>query len=384
MTIAPLVTVLMAVHNGARFVDEAIASILHQTFSDFELLIVDDGSTDDTPGRIRASGDPRIRCVRNDTNIGLTRSLNDGLAIARGVLIARQDADDISHPGRLSAQVEFLGRQPEVAVLGTQASMIDAGKRRVRGAPWPKSTSNRAIRWQLIFDSPFIHSSVMFRKSVISALGGYNEAFATSQDFELWSRVAAAGHEMRNLPDALLDFRVHEASVSAGYRLETVALLRAVLLDNLIAQIGASAVPADWPDTWIRMNNPRVFPASADAPRAVAQAIESIYIRFMDRYPEAAGDREIRRHLAAMLTRLASISAERGWMTSLVPFLRAARLDATMAAYAAPGYAARLAVGQWRQRRRQGRTDTAENSARPGLTERVNDENARSNRPNNL
>jgi len=384
MTIAPLVTVLMAVHNGARFVDEAIASILGQSFSDFELLIVDDGSTDDTPGRIRASGDPRIRCVRNHTNIGLTRSLNAGLAAARGTLIARQDSDDISHPGRLSAQVDFLRRQPEVAVLGAQARMIDAGKRRVRAAPWPKSTTNRAIRWQLIFDSPFIHSSVMFRKSVIVALAGYNESFATSQDFELWSRVAAAGHEMRNLPDALLDFRVHEASVSAGYRLETVALLRAVLLETLVAHIGASAVPADWPDTWIRMNNPRVFPASADAPRAVAQAIESIYIRFMDRYPEAAGDREIRRHRAAMLTRLASISAERGWMTSLVPFLRAARLDATMAAYAAPGYAARLAVGQWRQRGRHGRTHPAESSTRPGLTERVNDENARSNRPNNL
>ena len=355
MTITPLVTVLMAVHNGARFVDEAIGSILRQNFSDFELLIVDDGSTDETPGRIRASGDSRIRCVRNETNIGLTRSLNDGLAIARGALIARQDADDISHPGRLSAQVDFLRRQPDVAVLGTQARMVDAGKRHVRVAPWPKSTSNRAIRWQLIFDSPFIHSSVMFRKSVISALGGYNESFTTSQDFELWSRVAAAGHEMRNLPDALLDFRVHEASVSAGYPLGSVAKLRAVLLDNLIAQIGAAAIPADWPDTWIRMNNPRVFPASADAPPAVAQAIESIYVRFVDRYPEAAGDREIRRHLAAMLTRLAWTSAERGWMTSLVPFLRAARLDAMMAAHAAPGYVARLAIGQWRRRRRHDR-----------------------------
>jgi glycosyltransferase involved in cell wall biosynthesis len=351
----PLVTVLMAVHNGARFVDSAIGSILRQHFTDFELLIVDDGSTDDTPARIRAFGDSRIRCVRNDTNLGLTRSLNVGLSVARGALIARQDADDISHPGRLSTQVAFLQRQPDVAVLGTQARTINARKRLVRVAPWPKSTSNRAIRWQLIFDSPFIHSSVMFRKSVVSALGGYNESFTTSQDFELWSRVAAAGHEMRNLPDELLDFRVHEASVSAGYGLEHVAKLRAVLRDNLIAQLGAAAIPADWPDMWIRMNNPRVFPASADAPLALAEAIESIYVRFVDRYPVAAGDGEIRRHLGAMLIRLASSSAERGWMTSLVPFLRAARLDAMMAASAAPLYVARLTIGQWRPRGRHDR-----------------------------
>ena len=344
----PLVTVLMAVHNGVRFVDEAIGSILRQSLSDFELLIVDDGSTDQTPGHIRAFGDPRIRCVRNDTNIGLTRSLNEGLGLARGAFIARQDADDISHPGRLSAQVDFLHRQPEVAVLGTQARMIDAGKRRVSVAPWPKSTSNRAIRWQLIFDSPFIHSSVMFRKPVIAALGGYDDSFATSQDFELWSRVAAAGYEMRNLPDALLDFRVHEASVSSGYRLDGVAKLHAVLLDNLAVQLGAAAIPADWPDTWIRMNNPRVFPASADAPSAVAEAIDSIYVRFVDRYPEAENDREIHRHLAAMLIRLASSSAERGWMTSLVPFTRASLLEPMMAGHALPRYVAQLAIGQWR------------------------------------
>lgn len=360
MTTTPLVTVLMAVHNGARFVEEAIGSVLRQRFSDFELLIVDDGSTDDTPGRMSAFGDERIRRVRNDTNLGLTRSLNQGLALARGALIARQDADDISHPGRLAAQVDFLRREPGVAVLGTQACMIDTGRRRVRTAPWPKSTSNRAIKWQLMFDSPFIHSSVIFRKSVVLALGGYDESFATSQDFELWSRVAAAGHEMRNLPETLLDFRVHDTSVSTGYRLNSVAKLHAVLLDNLVAQLGAAAVPAGWPDTWIRMNNPRVFPASRDAPWLVAEGIRSIYVRFIERYPDAANEKEIRRHCAAMLIRLASSSAERGWIASFVPFTRASRLDAAMAASAAPAYLARLAIGQWRRRGRDQRHMPAE------------------------
>jgi glycosyltransferase involved in cell wall biosynthesis len=344
----PLVTVLMAVHNGSAYVDNAIESILDQTFTDFEFLIVDDGSTDDTPDRIRAFGDPRIRCVRNPVNIGLTRSLNEGLARARGTLIARQDADDLSYPRRLSAQVDFLDRAPHVVVLGTQVRMIGARRRYLHVEPWPKSTLDLAIRWQLLFDSPFIHSSVMFRKSAIAALGGYDESFATSQDFELWSRVAEAGYQMRNLSEALLDFRLHEGSVSAAYGHEGVAKLRAVLLRNLIVQLGADAVPADWPDSWIRMNNPRVFPDSSDPPSAVGGALESIFACFIARYPEAARDREIHRHFSAMLVRLATSSAERGWIRSLGPFARAWGLDAAITANAAPRYVAQLALGQWR------------------------------------
>lgn len=346
----PLVTVLMAVHNGERFVGEAVRSILRQTFTDFELLIIDDGSTDATAEKLCGCIDPRIRVLHNSGNIGLTRSLNRGLKAAQGTLIARQDADDVSHPTRLACQIEFLGREPRVAVLGTQARTIDSRGRLVNAAPWPRSTRRLAVRWQLLFDSPFVHSSVMFRKSVIASLGDYDESFETSQDFELWSRVAAAGHEMRNLPDAMLDFRVHEASVSAGYRQENVAKLRGVLLGNLRAQVGAVSIPSGWPDTWIRMNNPRVFPGSADPPSAVAAGLESIHGHFLDRYPDARHDPEIRRHLAAMLLRLASSSAARGWMTSLAPFGRASLLDVKMAARATPAYIARLAVGQWHPR----------------------------------
>ena len=346
---APLVTVLMAVHNGIGYIDEAIGSILHQTFRDFEFLIIDDGSADGTYEKIGAYDDARIRLVRNDANIGLTRSLNRGLAMARGALVARQDADDVSHAGRLAAQVACLEQEPHVAVLGTQALMIDAGGRPVRAAPWPKSTSNRAIGWQLIFDSPFIHASVMFRKDVIwSSLGGYDETFVTSQDFELWSRVAAAGRAMKNLPAAHVSFRVHQASLSSRYELKSVAKLRAVLQDNLETALGAGAAPAGWPDTWIRLNNPRVFPRSADSPSALARAIESIHRRFVSRHPDAAGDPEIRRHLAAMLIRVATSGAERGWMSSIAPFARGCRLEAAMGAHAAPRYIARLAIGQWR------------------------------------
>jgi hypothetical protein len=153
---------------------------------------------------------------------------------------------------------------------------------------------------------------------------------------------------MRNLPDAHMSFRVHPASVSSHYDLKSVANLRAVLQDNLRTALECGDVPAGWPDTWIRLNNPRVFPQSVDAPSAIASALEWIHRRFVIRHPDAADDLEIRRHLAAMLIRLATSAAERGWMRSIGPFARGCRLDARMAAHAAPRYIARLAIGQWR------------------------------------
>ena len=345
MTTAPRVTVLMAVHNGGAFIDAAVRSILQQRFGDFEFLIIDDGSTDDTVDRIGAFKDPRIRLAHRDVNVGLTRSLNEGLRLARGELIARQDADDVSNAERLALQVDFLNREPHAVALGAQARMIDGEGRPVRTAAWPKSTTDRAIRWQLIFDSPFIHSSVMFRRAAVDALGGYDESFPTSQDFELWSRLARAG-EMHNLPETLLDFRLHGGSVSARYRLDAISKLHGVLLNNLVAELGTDAVPDGWPDMWIRMNNPRVFAGAGDPPAIVASAIESIHRHYVERHPESADDPEIRRHLASMLIRLATSAAERGFLASLQPFTRAAQLDARMAAAAAPGYMGRLALGQ--------------------------------------
>ncbi len=347
MSPPPLVTVLMAVHNGIRYLDDAVHSILRQTFADFEFLILDDGSTDGTGERLATWRDPRIHVVRTEANIGLTRSLNRGLALARGTFVARQDADDVSHPERLAAQVARLREAPAVAVVGTQARTIDAHGRTVRVAPWPKSVSSLAIGWQLIFDSPFFHGSVLFRKDVIwSLLGGYNETFDTSQDFELWSRVAAAGHPMNNLPGAHLSFRVHGASVSSRYGLEGVDRLRAVLQSNLATALGSDAMPEEWPDAWIRLNNPRVYPRSADPPAVVARAIEMIHQRFVVRHSEARDNPEIRRHLAAMLIRVATAGAERGWMSSLGPYARGCRLDAATGVHAAPRYLARLVLGQ--------------------------------------
>jgi glycosyltransferase involved in cell wall biosynthesis len=360
VTFTPLVTVLMGVRDGGTYLDEAVGSILRQSFTNFEFLIVDDGSTDGTAEKIAAFRDPRVRLVRNETTLGLTRSLNRGLAMARGALIARQDADDVSHVNRFRAQIDFLEREPQVAVLGTQVRHVDSRGRPRNVPPWPKSTSSLGILWQLLFDGPFVHASVMFRRSIVwGALGGYNEAFVTSQDFELWSRVAAAGHPMRNLPDALVDFRTHTASVSKRYQLGGVANVRTLLKDNLMAHLGPEAVPEGWPDAWIRLSNPRLFPDTKDEFKDVARAIEAIWARFMTRHPEAADDADIRRHIASLLVRAANSGAERGRVAALVPFLRAARLDRSMALRAAPRFLGHFTVGRVRRSFARRRADGA-------------------------
>ena len=210
----PKVTVLMAAYNGERYLREAVESILCQTFQDFQFLIINDGSTDNSRDLILSYDDARITLVDSE-HVGQTRSLNRGLELAAGELIARQDADDVSEPERLAKQVAFLDRHPEVALLGTWYKEIDVqgtviGKRKL-----PCDTTD--IRWSLLFFCPFVHSSVMLRKSVVSEqIGFYNEALAYSQDYELWHRIARR-LPVANLPELLVRLRATPWSMTATY-----------------------------------------------------------------------------------------------------------------------------------------------------------------------
>jgi glycosyltransferase involved in cell wall biosynthesis len=211
----PKVTVLMAVHNGERYLRESVESILAQTFDDFEFLIVNDGSTDRTRELIRSYDDTRLRLVDNEQNLGQTRSLNRGLRLATGEFIARQDADDVSEPQRLAKQVAFLESDPNLALLGTWYKEIGANGAVMGERELP--CFNTDIRWCLLFFCPFVHSSVMFRKSmVLDHIGFYNEAFTYSQDYELWHRIAR-WFPVANLPEHLMRLRTHPFSMTATY-----------------------------------------------------------------------------------------------------------------------------------------------------------------------
>jgi glycosyltransferase involved in cell wall biosynthesis len=219
----PKVTVLMTVYNGEKFVHEAINSILTQTLQDFEFLIINDGSTDQTRNIISSYKDSRIILIDNDSNLGITRSLNRGLNLAQGEFIARLDSDDIAEPERLARQVSFLEANPNVTLVGSWYRTIDEQGNILEKHTLPCDCIK--IRWGLLFYTPFIHSSVTFRKDdVLQKVGLYNEDFIYTQDHELWVRIAKI-FPVANLDEYLMQYRVHASSVTLFHETHQYDLL---------------------------------------------------------------------------------------------------------------------------------------------------------------
>jgi glycosyltransferase involved in cell wall biosynthesis len=201
----------MAVHDGAPWVGESVASVLAQTAGDLELIVVDDGSGDDTPTILAAVTDPRLRVVRQ-ARLGLTRALNRALALATAPLVARLDADDLAVPERLARQRAFLDAHPEVGLLGTGCREVDAAGHEVRVVVPPES--DPAIRRALIRRNPFVHSSVVVRRALLEAAGGYDESLAVAQDYDLWMRLSRTTR-LANLAAPLVVRRLVPGRVSA-------------------------------------------------------------------------------------------------------------------------------------------------------------------------
>ncbi len=208
----PRITVLLPVYNAGAFVDDAVQSILAQTFTDFELLCIDDGSTDGSVARLDqlAVGDSRIRVI-HQPNAGLVQTLNRGIAEARGELIARMDADDIALPDRLAKQVAFLDQHPAVAVVGGAAAFFNA--KGLTGQVLAHPAEPEAIRVALAVDSAIVHPAAVIRRSALAAVGGYRQPFTDAEDYDLWLRLAEK-FDLANLPDIVLHYRFHEQQVS--------------------------------------------------------------------------------------------------------------------------------------------------------------------------
>jgi glycosyltransferase involved in cell wall biosynthesis len=208
----------MSVFNAAAYLEEAILSILGQSFGDFEFLIVDDGSTDASAALLDrfAREDARIRLLRQ-RNAGLVASLNRLIAEARAPLIARMDGDDVALPERFARQIAFLRARPEVGVLGTNTHDIDCAGRII--APGPAYPVDHApVVASIAERSPFCHSSVMFRTALVRAAGGYRAAFAHCEDYDLWLRLAERTR-FANLPQRLMLYRRSPHQVSHRHAL---------------------------------------------------------------------------------------------------------------------------------------------------------------------
>lgn len=207
----PAVTVLIPAHNAGAFLREAVDSILGQTFTDFECLVIDDGSTDGTVEALHAIADPRLRIERNPRNLGLIATLNHGLALARAPLLARMDADDVALPRRLEAQVTAFAADPELTLLGTWALEIDTlGK---TAAPMRTPTGHHNILRAVLRNNAFIHPSVMARTAVLRELGGYPSSALHAEDYALWLKVVTR-FKTDNLAEPLLKYRIHPGQVS--------------------------------------------------------------------------------------------------------------------------------------------------------------------------
>lgn len=206
----PLVSVVMTVFNGGIYIRESIESIINQTYSNFEFIIVNDASTDDTESIIKSFSDNRIIYVKNELNSGIGPSRNKANKLARGKYIATLDADDIAHEERLQKQVVFLEKNTNIAVCGSSFTQIDTEGKKIRKITLPVDPI--AIRTELLLWNCICNPSIMIRKDVSHA-NPYKKEFELTEDFELWYRISL-DKEIYNLPEALCLYRVHEGNIS--------------------------------------------------------------------------------------------------------------------------------------------------------------------------
>jgi glycosyltransferase involved in cell wall biosynthesis len=207
----PIVSVILPVYNGAKYVSQSIESVLKQTFSNFELLIINDGSTDESLSIIESFHDQRIKVI-NQENKGIIATLNTGIALSQAKYIARIDADDIwSSPDKLSKQMEFLSENPNCVVLGTWANIIDENGTETLLLSYPET--DREIRSKMLTKCCLIHPSIVFNKEICLKVGGFDEQEKYVEDYGLWLRMGQFG-TFANIPEYLMSYRIHQDSVT--------------------------------------------------------------------------------------------------------------------------------------------------------------------------
>lgn len=248
----PAVSVIMPVYNGERFLRTAVDSVLAQTFGDWELIVIDDASTDSTPEILAAYRDPRIQVLHNERNKHTAASLNRGIAAACGRYIANLDADDVFLPGRLAEQVRHLETHPGVVLVASAAHLIDEHGARV--GLHPGGLNDCELKFTFVSRNPVIHSTVLFRAEAAGQLHGYSEdpGYSTVSDYEFWSRFAFRG-KAHVLPQPLAEYRIHPSSMSAVHHnnqeLQSESITRAFVVRALRREVDDR-----WWQAWRRFN----------------------------------------------------------------------------------------------------------------------------------
>ena len=313
----PLVSVLLSVHNDARFLAAAVESVLRQTVVDLELIVVDDASTDETPAVLSAVQDARLRLLRNEQQLGLAASLNRGLDEAQGRYAARLDADDVALPQRLELQLARIAATPSVAAVGT--GILDLDETGRVGTLHRNPAGTRAVRWLTLFGSPFFHPTVLVDRELLDRHGlRYDPASLESEDYDLWSRLLELG-DGTNLAEPLVLKRVHAGQASLRRSDLQESFQRQVALREIARtapELGAEEAELAW-----RLGSGRKSPGARAA---------GPYLALLSAFERRHGtDPEVRESAARVLLRARSLHG-------LV---------------LGPSYPARLALGRARRRR---------------------------------
>jgi glycosyltransferase involved in cell wall biosynthesis len=314
------ITVLMSVHNGEAFLRETLDSVAGQTFTDYEFVIVDDFSTDASGAILAraASGDARIRLHRNGRNLGLTRSLNIGLRLARGDYVARIDADDTCLPQRLAVQHAFMAAHHDYVGVTCGFEMIDGEGRRIRRVDHP--LDDWQVRWLAGWNPPAPHPTFFFRRLAPDGTPHlYDEEFRTAQDFDLWSRLGAHGQSCV-LPQVLVHYRRHDGSITKVKRREQAQNCSAIGRRNLAARLPSGVLAAV--DPLVEMFAYRL-PAGLAAIKAAVAAGDALLANDLPLAPSAAHRRWLRRMVAGLLAE--AVLARAGGLGSPLRFCWAAR-----------------------------------------------------------
>lgn len=237
----PLVTVVMPAFNASSHISHAINSILSQTFADFELLVIDDGSTDGTASIVRSYTDRRIRLVSHERNRGLSAARNIGLGHAAGEFIAWLDADDWSQPDRLGWQVSVMRRNPDVGICGGWVRPFGG----VENRRWTYPKTDRYLRTQLLFDDPLATSAVMMRRSLFTeGQIQFDPEMAPAEDYDYWQR-ASALCRLVTIPRVLAHYRLHEGQTSARHRDRQRRAVK-VIQSRQLFELGLTPTPGQW------------------------------------------------------------------------------------------------------------------------------------------
>lgn len=352
---APKVSVLLAVHNDARFISATLDSILAQDFTDFELVLIDDASSDGTADIVKGVADPRIRYSRNGVNAGLAASLNRGLEMCEGEFIARIDGDDLCEPQRLTVQLQYLADHADLAGCASWTTEIDENDA-IIGALEPCADPDY-VRWSLCHTNRLYHPSMMLRRAVFELSGRYDPDYLATEDYELWTRMIAGGARLGIVPRRLIRYRRRAGSITSTH-VNHQRRVGSQIASRYISQLIGH--PCDEPTvalmrslmSWQQAGFEPITREQVKAVTSLMGAVRQAALAGRDpavRRSRAAADAEVAdrlcRQARAMLKDAPSAAASLGAYVARLPGHRSEGLKLIATA-------GRCAIGRWRHRDR--------------------------------